>query len=477
MSGPLQHVYRPRGAPEALLACRDSEVLLSGPAGTGKSRACLEKLHFMALLNPGMRGLIVRKTLSSLGSTALVTWREHVAKEALAAGDVVWYGGSQQESPQYRYSNGSVIVVGGMDKATRIMSSEYDVVYAQEAIELTETDWESITTRLRNGKVSFQQLMADTNPDAPTHWLNQRQQRGTTTMLECRHEDNPVLFNDDGTKTPVGEAYISKLDNLTGVRYHRLRKGLWVAAEGIIYEEWDPALHLRSFEQVIPNGPELAAKLGRDLTAADLPEEWPRFWAVDFGFVNPFVLQCWAETPDGQLVMYREIYRTKRTVDQHARDIMACVSKPDPDHVERSSDVASSGRIWTEPRPRAIICDHDAEGRATLAKELNLPTRAADKKVKNGIEKVQVRLRKRADGLPGMVFIRDAVVSRDQDLVDAKKPASTVEEFPSYVWDIRDGGKTKDEPVKVDDHGQDTTRYLVVYRDPSSRPGMRVLSR
>src|ERR1700756_2401802 len=117
---PVEHRYRPVGSAARLWSCPAPEVLLSGPAGTGKSRACLEKLHAMALRNPGMRGLICRKTAVSLGSTALVTFREHVAKEALASGEVKWYGGSQQEAASYRYGNGSVIVVGGMDKATRI---------------------------------------------------------------------------------------------------------------------------------------------------------------------------------------------------------------------------------------------------------------------------------------------------------------------------------------------------------------------
>jgi hypothetical protein len=43
-------------------------------------------------------------------------------------------------------------MIGGMDKPTKIMSSEYDFIYVQEAIELTETDWENLTTRLRNGR-------------------------------------------------------------------------------------------------------------------------------------------------------------------------------------------------------------------------------------------------------------------------------------------------------------------------------------
>ena len=59
------HEYTPRGGAVQVFERRDNEVLISGPAGTGKSRACLEKLHLMALLNPGMRGLMVRKTRSS----------------------------------------------------------------------------------------------------------------------------------------------------------------------------------------------------------------------------------------------------------------------------------------------------------------------------------------------------------------------------------------------------------------------------
>jgi len=454
MGEQLSQTYTPRGVLLEAIRCKSPEVLIAGPAGTGKSMAALSKVHGMSLANPGMRALIVRKTLASLGSTALDTFRKRVIKEALAAGKVAFYGGSSEEPPQYRYSNGSAVIIGGIDKPLKIMSSEYDLIFCQESTELTESDWESLTTRLRNHVVaSFQQIIGDCNPDAPTHWLKVRCNNGKTTMFESRHEDNPTLFDEDGTMTINGAAYMAKLDALTGVRYYRLRKGIWAAAEGVIYDEFDPAVHLVTLDQVIPNSAELKERLGRELTVKDIPEEWPRYWSVDFGYVNPFVCQMYAETPDGQLAMYREIYRTKRTVDQHAADIMDLVSVPDPNHVSRRGDVASSGRIWTEPRPRAVVCDHDAEGRATLAKELNLPTRAAKKKVKEGIEKVQVRMRLRTDGRPGIVFLRDSVASRDQDLVDAKKPASTVEEFPAYVWNIRDGGKTKDEPVKQDDHG------------------------
>lgn len=38
-----EHRYAPVGSAAELFAARDTEVVLSGSAGTGKSRACLEK--------------------------------------------------------------------------------------------------------------------------------------------------------------------------------------------------------------------------------------------------------------------------------------------------------------------------------------------------------------------------------------------------------------------------------------------------
>jgi len=53
----------------------------------------------------------------------------HVVPVDLVGGLLTWYGGSAQEAAQYRYSNGSCLVVGGLDNSTRIMSTDYDLVY------------------------------------------------------------------------------------------------------------------------------------------------------------------------------------------------------------------------------------------------------------------------------------------------------------------------------------------------------------
>lgn len=429
------HVYAPRGSCRQAFLSRESEVLIAGPAGTGKSRACLEKIHFMAMLSPGSRYLICRKTRSSLASTGLVTWRKFVVAKALKSGDVNYYGGSTEESGYY-YRNGSVVILGGLDKSSKIMSSEYDLIYVQEATELTEDDWEALLTRLRNGMVSFQQLLADANPQQPTHWLKQRCNSGRTVMIESRHKDNPRLFNPfTGDITEDGRKYLGKLNALTGVRRARLLDGKWVAAEGMIYDGFDPAVHL---VDAMPEG----------------WESWERYWSVDFGFTNPFVWQCWAEDPDGRLYLYREIYRTKRTVEAHATRIKQCV-------------LDDKGR-WKEPRPRKIVCDHDAEGRAQLEAHFGATT-PAHKAVTEGIQACQERYKLRKDGRPGIYILRGCRIDRDEDLADRKKPTCTEEEIPGYVWLDH---AIKDQPVKEDDHGMDAKRYIVADRDlgPNGNP-------
>lgn len=450
MTATLQHSYTPRGACVDAFKHRGAELLLSGPAGTGKSRALLEKLHAMAMLNPGMSGLIVRKVAATLPTTALRTWTKHVVAEAMACGLVDYFGGSQSEAPGYRYSNGGKLDIGGMDKASKIMSSEYDVIYVQEAVELTITDWEALTTRLRNGVMRFQQIMADTNPDRPEHWLKQRADRGQVHMIESRHTDNPLYFTEDGTPTPEGAAYMAVLDGLTGVRRLRLKDGLWVGAEGMIYEEWDSAVHLVPWFEI--------------------PREWPRLWSIDFGHTHPFVLQCWAIDPDGRMYRYREIFATKRTVDQHAVTILGLVRTPAPGLQLPDGESADPRKreqwVWTEPEPTAIVCDHDAEGRDTLSTWLGRKTVAANKRIKEGIEAVQRRLRydDTADGRPRIFLLADATVSRDTLLSEALLPCSTEEEITGYVWD-----ESKDMPVKIRDDGLDAMRYAVMHLDQRKR--------
>jgi len=398
-----------------------SEVVISGPAGTGKSRGCLEKMHYLAEKYPTMRALIVRKTRASLTESALVTFEDKV----VPLHHPVLDGPGRAYRQAYRYPNGSILVLGGLDKASRIMSTDYDLIFVQEAIELEEDDWEALTTRLRHGVLPYQQIIADT----PMHWLKRRCDGGQTTLLQSQHQDNPQLW--DGKQkcwTVRGAQYIGKLDALTGPRKDRLRYGRWIQAEGAVYDGWDRRLHL--------------------IDRFAIPADWPRFWSVDFGYKNPFVCQWWAQDYDGRLYRYREIYHSQRLVEDHAK-LMLALSKD-------------------EPRPRQILCDHDAEDRATLEKHLRMETWPAKKDKSPGIQAVASRFNKAGDGRPRLFLVRDALVERDPVMVEQKKPTCTEEEIDGYVWDLANNRKKGEDPVDKDNHGLDALRYLVAFFDLDS---------
>lgn len=364
-----------------------------------------------------MRALIARKTRVSMTDTTLVTWEEHV----LPAGSPLTEGAKRPSRQSYLYPNGSEVVIKGLDRPGRLMSSDYDLIVVPEATELLLSDWEMLTTRLRNGVMPYQQIIADVNPDAPTHWLHQRCDGGTATVFYSVHEDNPVLYDAElGEWTPRGAAYLAKLDQLSGVRRERLRYGKRVGVEGAVYP-WDHRIHL--------------------IDRFEVPESWVRFRSIDFGFTEPFVCQWWALDEDRRMYLYRELFATGQRVAVLAQRILAL----------------SQGEKFAY-----TVADHDAENRAELA-AAGIPTVAADKRIEVGVQKVQGRLEVAGDGLPRLFVMRDALVAQDTALLERRAPTSTAEEMPAYVWPAGQDGKPRKEiPVQVDDHGLDALRYAVM---------------
>jgi phage terminase large subunit len=431
MTTGLVHRAEFRGASRELMGYRGAEVVIAGPAGTGKTRAALTKVHLACLQTPKTRCLMVRRTAKSLSSSTVVTFREKVAQEALLTGAVAFHGGSAQDPPSYRYANGSVIVLGGMDNPDKVLSTEYDLIFVDECNQIAEKDWNTLMSRLRNGRLSFQQLIGCTNPDRPAHWILVRA-RATLKFLHSRHRDNPAYYTREGVLTTAGEAYMAKLDAMTGVTRLRLRDGLWAAAEGVIYDGFDPSVHV--------------------IERFEIPASWTRWWAVDFGYVHPFVCQWWAEDPDGRLYLYRELVHTKRLVEDHAKQIL--------------DQVTDEKGEWTEPRPRRILTDHAAEDRATLDKHLGMKTRPAVKTVSDGLQAVASRMKIQGDGKARLYILEDSLVERDKDLEEAGKPVCLAEEIPGYSWMDH---KTKEQPVKEDDDSCDAMRYVVAQRDLGGR--------
>lgn len=407
---------------------KEAEVLLSGPAGSGKTLVWLAKVLTLAGKYPGSRILIVRKTRESLTESVLVTWE----RDILGADHHILTRNPtlRRVRQSYDCGNGSVVVVGGLDKPDKVLSSEWDLIYAPEATDLTLIDWETLGGRLRAGAVPFQQLAGDCNPTTPTHWLYKRYQKRLVTLYSSRHQDNPRYFSRAANDwTAAGREYVlGRLGRMTGARRKRFLEGLWAAAEGLVFDGYDPAVHLH------PKGwrPE---------------PHWPRVWGIDWGFTNPTVLQFWAIDPDGRMHLYREFYRTHTRSETLAKWVRAEIE---------------SGR---EPVPQYAVCDHDPEAKANFVEHgpPGVTLELADKGDRlGGIEQLQARFDVQADGKPRVYLVDDCVDGgRQESLVDAGKPASFQDELGTYRWDTRNADRPKDEPLKEGDHSADSARYSV----------------
>ncbi len=412
-----------RGAGLAIQDCHEPEILLEGPAGTGKSIAALVKVYACADRYPGARILIIRKVKATLAESILATFEKFVLPENHPEQNRV----KRTNRSSYQHINGSIIVCGGLDNPEKLLSTDWDLIYFAEALEAEQEGYETLIGRLRGDAMPYQQIIADCNPGHPRHFLNLRAgapgRPGAMERFKSKHEDNPRWH--DGQKwTEAGLSYIKKLDRMSGARLQRYRYGVWAASQGVIYGEAVTETHW--------------------VMKAQVPYHWRRIWGIDFGYSNPFVWHEWAINDDGDLIRVKELYMTGMLVEDAARMIMEATKE--------------------DPEPEAVICDHDAEDRATFERKTGKTTTAGFKSVLAGINAVKSRLKVRENGKPRLYFMEGALIHEpDEELLERKHPVSTDDEIPLYEWDEK--SLSKDKPVKKFDHGLDVTRMVVCYVD------------
>lgn len=387
-------IYKPRGGAMSLIYSHDPEVILWGPSESGKTLAACWKAHLLCLKYPGLNGALVRKTQKSIYGSVLQTWKR-VIKDA----PVDPYGGEKPE--KYIYQNGSVIWVGGMDNPDKVLSSERDFIYVNQAEELALDDWEKITTRTtgRGAVMPYTQTFGDCNPGGSRHWIRERARDGRLVLLESRHTDNPTLYDESGALTAQGIRTMATLDALTGIRYKRLRLGQWATAEGAVYDMFDAATHIASRDR----------------------GEFQQFaMCQDEGYTNPSVILDIGIDADGRWHVFREFYR---------RGVL-------------QNDIVKTALEWQE-ESGANIDAVDASAAGLIADLVNagVCAVAAKGRVLDGISTIQNMLKISGDGKPRLTVDPSCV--------------NLINEFESYVWKPE-----KDEPMKENDHALDALRYL-----------------
>ncbi len=394
------------------------EVILHGPYETGKTFAVLTKLHALLCKYPRSQALAVRATYTSLISSACQTYDNKVLVHPPGHPDcpIEKYGG---ESPKfYLYPNGSRIWLGGLDNPDKFLSAEFDFVYVNQAEEIDLDSWETLTGRAsgRAANAPYTQVLGDCNPGPPGHWILNRNSTGKLKLIQQLHEHNPTLYDQQtGEITERGKVTMDTLDSLTGVRYQRGRLGLWVQAEGVIYDNFD-------FDKNVSDD-------------AEYNPDWDVFWGVDDGYssgagegtisYHPRVILLGQVTPTGGLNIFYEYLKTNELSERSIDEVLRLPYREPALAYCDSSAAELRGRIW----------------------ERGIQTMAATHKVSEGIKNVR---RLVCDG-KGV-----------RQLKIHSRCKHTIREFQSYRYNENNAGVNAGEPapMKLDDHCLDALRYM-----------------
>lgn len=248
--------------------------------------------------------------------------------------------------------------------------------------------------------VTGSKLWFNCNPDNPAHWFYRewikKPEKKNAFYIHFTMEDNPSLSKE------VRQRY-ERL--YSGVFYDRFVKGIWTAAEGQVYSEFNERVHV--------------------LTDDAMPLDYDKYIiSCDYGTVNPSSFGLWGRNGDKWYRIDEYYYDSKREG----------VSRTDEEHYNALEKLAGEKPIETviaDPSAASFIECIRRHGKFKVIK--------ADNDVVNGIRKVNVALQQRR------IFF-------------SEKCRDIIREFTLYCW-MPGGGK--DMPVKENDHAMDDMRYFV----------------
>lgn len=247
-------------------------------------------------------------------------------------------------------------------------------------------------------------IICDTNPDHPEHWLLKDYILARASGILSFHfalDDNTFL----------DKRYVREIKETTpkGVFYDRGIKGLWVAAEGVIYDMFLRDRHVRSLAYIV-----------RQLVGGAY------YVSVDYGTQNATVFLLWAKGDEGKWYCIREYYYSGRARQKQ---------KTDAEYVQDMENFVGDTPI------RAIIIDPSAASFITALSNAGFTVLKAKNDVLDGIRIV-------------------ATLLNTEMIIFAEACKETVREFSIYAWDSRAAAGGADVPIKQNDHCMDAVRYF-----------------
>lgn len=286
-------------------------------------------------------------------------------------------------------------VFGGKDEAsyTLIQGRTLAGVLLDEVVLMPRSFVEQALTRC---SVDGAKLWFSCNPGSPQHWFY-------LEWIKRHKERNALYLHFEMTDNPgLSEKTLERYQNMfTGVFYDRYIRGLWVLAEGLVYD------------------------FGEEYIVDDVPESGEYYISCDYGTLNPFSagLWCW----DGKTATrIREYYYSGR--EEHR-------NKTDEEYYTELEKLVGELPVIS------VIVDPSA------ASFIEVIKRHGKFKVRKAVN----------DVLPGIAttarYLRSGALKIHRSCKDA------IREFGLYRWDEK---STEDRPIKENDHAMDDTRYFAM---------------
>lgn len=418
-------IQRPNIKQKAFFISKKRYIGYGGARGGGKSWALRTKFVLLAFKYPGLKLLLLRKTLPELRENHILP----------LMGLLYGIARYNKDERAFTFPNGSRIKLGYCDNDKDIyqyQGQEYDVIGIEEATHFTWATVQFLTTCNRSTRTDFKPRMYFTsNPGGVGHkWFKRLfvDRQYTETEKPDDYEFIPANVYDNHILMESNPEYLNVLKNLP----EKLRKGHlegdWNIFEGQVFEEFRD-----NIEHYID-------RIGTHVIEPFvIPKEWRRFRSFDWGYAKPFHIGWYAMDNDGRLYKYRELYGCtnepntglKWTVDHLAEQIR----KIEEEHEKGNTIIG-----YADP---AILIEDGGESIKQTMERHRVYWEKADNKRIPGKMQVHYRLAFDDNGIPMLYFFKNC--------------KGIIRTLPELIYDEHN---PEDIDTDGEDHAYDSVRYM-----------------
>ena len=316
-------LFKPNTGPQTdFLAASEREVLYGGAAGGGKSYAMLaDPLRYLA--HPQFSGLLLRRTTEELRELVWksqelypkiipgVKWSERKMQWTSPAGGRLWLSYLDRDDDVLRYQGLSFCWIG-FDELTQ-WPTGFAWDYLRSRLRSTASDLPVYMRATTNpggaGHVWVKKYFVDPAPAGKDFWATDED--GKPLIYPSGHTKEgqplfkrkfiPAKLFDNPYLAESGD-YETMLLSLPENQRKRLLEGNWDVAEGAAFPEFDRTIHV--------------------VEPFSIPQNWPKFRACDYGYGSYSAVLWFTVAPDGQLIIYRELYVTKMLAKDLANKVL-----------------------------------------------------------------------------------------------------------------------------------------------------------